>query len=94
MSILGQIERIKANVNEAIVALKKKGATFPADKSDYLTDAINQIKVGKPIEVSTAEAMDAVLANATADNVGTFYRYTGATTEAYENGALYGVTKE
>lgn len=94
MSILGEISRIKGNVNEAIVALKEKGATFTADNSDYLTDAINQIEVGKPIEVSTAKEMDAILANATADDVGTLYLYTGETTDTYENGAIYGVTEE
>lgn len=94
MSILGEIDRIKANVSSAITALKEKGATFYADKSDYLTDAVNQIEVGKPIEVSTAEEMDAILANATADDVGTFYIYTGETTDTYENGAIYGVTEE
>lgn len=39
--------------------------------------------------VKTEAEMDAILANATDDTVGTFYMYIGATTSKYENGAVY-----
>lgn len=41
--------------------------------------------------VKTAEEMDAILANANDDTVGTFYMYIGQTTDKYENGAVYEV---
>lgn len=39
--------------------------------------------------VKTEAEMDAILANATDDTVGTFYMFIGATTSKYENGAVY-----
>lgn len=39
-----------------------------------------------PIEISTADEMNALLETA---EVGSVYKYTGETTETYENGALY-----
>lgn len=44
---------------------------------------------GKVLEVATADEMDAILANATADDVGCGYLYTGETTEAYESYCVY-----
>lgn len=41
--------------------------------------------------VLTAEDMDKILANATAENVGINYMYLGETTEAYKKGAVYTV---
>ena len=43
-----------------------------------------------PIEVSTADEMTALLETA---EVGAIYKYTGETTDTYENGALYVVAK-
>lgn len=48
----------------------------------------------KLLEVATAEQMDAILANANDDTVGTFYYYTGETTETYTNNTLYAVGKK
>lgn len=47
-----------------------------------------------PIEVSTPEEMDAILADASDDDLGKAYIYTGASTDTYEQGALYMITKE
>lgn len=49
---------------------------------------------GAVSEVSTASAMDTILANATDADIGKAYIYTGASTDTYEQGALYMITKE
>lgn len=49
---------------------------------------------GKISEVTTAEEMDAILANATADDVGCGYLYTGETTDAYESYCVYIIREE
>lgn len=49
---------------------------------------------GKPIVVATSADMDAILANATDEDVGEFYLYQGETTETYTNGAVYSIQKE
>lgn len=50
----------------------------------YLKDKL----YGAPIDVATEEEMASILSNATADDNGRIYRYTG-TTGTYVNGALY-----
>lgn len=45
--------------------------------------------VGQPIEVSTVESMDYILQTANDTTVGYIYKYTGASTETYEQGTLY-----
>lgn len=49
---------------------------------------------GKPITVTTSAEMDEILASANDDTVGTFYYYTGETTEKYKNNTLYAVGKK
>lgn len=49
---------------------------------------------GTPIVVETATEMDEILANATDDNIGIFYRYIGETTENYINNTLYAISKK
>lgn len=49
---------------------------------------------GKPITVNTSAEMDAILGSANDDTVGTFYYYTGETTEKYTNNTLYAVGKK
>ena len=44
---------------------------------------------GSLSEISTADAMDSILANATSADVGKAYFYVGETTGAYENNAIY-----
>ena len=53
---------------------------------------LNKIKSGGGggiAEITTADEMDAILANATASDIGKAYLYSGETTEAYENNAIY-----
>lgn len=49
---------------------------------------------GKVSEVATAEEMDAILANATAADVGCGYLYTGETTDTYESYCVYIIREE
>ena len=63
----------------------KDGDTLTAEHMRHIEDGI----AGAIIAVKTAEEMDAILANATEDTVGTFYMYIGETTDKYENGAVY-----
>lgn len=56
--------------------------------------AVSPVSVGSPIVVTSAETMDAILANATEADIGKVYLYKGETTENYENGALYGIEAE
>lgn len=49
---------------------------------------------GGLISISTEADMDAILANATEDDVGKYYVYTGETTDKYESGALYKIEQE
>lgn len=42
---------------------------------------------GAPVEIPTEEQMTAILASAA--EVGGVYKYTGETTDTYENGGLY-----
>lgn len=57
---------------------------------------LNKIKSGGGgdiAEITTADEMDSILANATSADIGKAYLYVGETTEAYENNAIY-VIKE
>lgn len=49
--------------------------------------------LGKPIEVATATEMDEILANASEEDVGTCYKYTGETNSSYKTNALYVITE-
>lgn len=44
---------------------------------------------GAPIPIETEAEMNDILASATEDKVGTIYKYTGTSTDTYEQGALY-----
>ena len=50
---------------------------------------VGTLQVGKPVELSTEAEMDAALSEASEASVGTVYKYTGETTDRYENGAIY-----
>lgn len=63
----------------------KNGDTLTEEHMAHIEDAI----VAAIRAVPTAERMDAILANATPENVGTFYMYIGPTTDKYESGAIY-----
>ena len=47
-----------------------------------------------PIEVSTVTEMNAILSNATSNDIGAVYRYIGETTNAYQNGELYIIAED
>ncbi len=49
--------------------------------------------LGKPIEISSAEELNLIISTATADDIGKIYKYVGATTDSYENGAYYVITE-
>ena len=49
--------------------------------------------IGKPIEVASEEELNLILATATANDIGKIYKYVGATTDSYENGAYYAITE-
>ncbi len=42
-----------------------------------------------PHEIDSAEKMNSILKNATADNVGEVYKYVGGPSDVYEYGQLY-----
>lgn len=75
------------------------GAKFPLMQScDIMVDnngkrldkALEDLaKIAVPIPISTEAEMNAILASATEVSIGAVYRYTGTTTDTYENGALY-----
>jgi len=44
---------------------------------------------GLPLEVSTEAKMNNILSTATESELGKVYKYTGETTDSYENGAIY-----
>lgn len=73
------VENDKAYANEAKEAADRaEAAALKVDKAG------NGIKA-----VVTAAEMDAILANATPENVGSFYMYLGETTDSYRKGAVY-----
>lgn len=69
-----------------------------AENNNQLKECIALAGSGGPsgavAEVGTASEMDALLAKATDADLGKVYYYTGVSTETYEQGALYMITKE
>lgn len=59
-----------------------------------LKQIITRLNSSIPIEVSSEEAMTALLTNATAASVGAIYKYTGSTTSTYTRGELYIIQEE
>lgn len=51
-------------------------------------------KTAVPIPISTEAEMNAILKSATEVSIGAIYRYTGTTTDTYENGALYVIASD
>ena len=47
-----------------------------------------------PVEITTETEMTALLTNATTESIGAIYKYTGETTDTYENGELYILAEE
>lgn len=75
------------------------GLPSPQSRAEaYLQALAEQMKGGgsngKAVEIAAASEMDAILSNATDADLGKVYYYTGASTDTYEQGALYMITKE
>ena len=86
-------------VKEKITKLIRKANDTTGKSDTDLTSGVNSLIAGygnssgtidspKPIEISSESDMLDIIINATADDVGAVYKYTG-TTGIYENGALY-----
>lgn len=75
-----------------------KGKKYYNDKGQLEAGTLTSygaevVSDGKPVTVWSEEEMDAILANATDEDVGTYYEYHGETTEKYESGAVYTIEK-
>lgn len=91
---MATVQSVKAKLQGLID--KSNATTGNSDKD--LTSAVEALVIGYGvgnilIEVSNAEQMDAILAAATDADIGKAYIYTGESTEKYEKGAFYVITK-
>ena len=90
--------------NEIVIRLKEvieyqhpgnKGTIYITEngKHKVLNYEYSEVNVttGLPIEITSSEAMDAVLVT---ENVGKVYIYAGPTNEKYVNGAKYEIMEE
>lgn len=78
------VEAVTSSIDSNIVAENiKKDVTILG-----VTGTLESGSSGTPIDVATEQEMASILTNATADDNGKIYRYTG-TTGTYVNGALY-----
>lgn len=93
MAIADTINSMKTNITNAYNAIQAKGGTIPTNKNlENLSTAINSIEAGGGIEdVATVAALKAKV---TAENIGKFYKYTGASSDGFENNALYQVVRD
>lgn len=92
MAIADTINSMKTNITNAYNAIQAKGGTIPTNKNlENLSTAINSISTGGIEEVSTVAALKAKV---TAENVGKFYKYTGASSDGFENNELYQVVRD
>ena len=92
MAIADTINSMKTNITNAYNAIQTKGGTIPTNKNlTNLSTAINSIPAGGGIEdVATVAALKAKV---TAENVGKFYKYTGASSGGFEKNELYCVVE-
>ena len=96
MAIADTINSMKTNITNAYNAIQTKGGTIPTNKNlANLSTAINSISTGGSgggiEEVSTVAALKAKV---TAENVGKFYKYTGASSSGFESNSLYQVIRD
>lgn len=88
-------EGVKSKLQSLITASNAKTGKSDANLTDAVNTLLEGYKQGEdsplPIEVATADEMTALLETA---EVGAIYKYTGETTDTYENGALYVVEEE
>nr|DAD76312.1 MAG TPA: hypothetical protein [Siphoviridae sp. cttDR14] len=93
MAIADTINSMKTNITNAYNAVQTKGGTIPTNKNlENLSTAINSIEAGGGIEdVATVSALKAKV---TEENIGKFYKYTGASSDGFESNALYQVVRD
>lgn len=88
-------EGVKSKLQSLITASNAKTGKSDANLTDAVKTLLEGYKSGEgsplPIEISTEAEMTALLSTA---EVGSVYKYTGETTDTYENGALYVVEEE
>lgn len=83
---------IEVKYNDAVIASLEAGqsATLQCNGKKMVGDVVvtapKPVDNPLPIEIATADEMTALLSTA---EVGAIYKYTGETTDTYENGALY-----
>ena len=75
-----------------------KGKQYHNEKGELETGTLTSYgdvgsSDGKPVVVESEWEMDEILANATDEDVGSFYVYKGVTTEKYASGAVYTIEK-
>jgi hypothetical protein len=85
-----------ASIETKIDNLRTKINSTTGKSDADLTSSVNSLigMHGKPIGVATEAEMATILEAATADTVGKVYKYTGESTDTYENGAIYIVETE
>ena len=66
--------------------ITENGAAVDVSEYEF---AYANVPQGLPIEVSTEAEMNNILSTATESELGKVYKYTGETTDSYENGAIY-----
>lgn len=97
MAIADTINSMKTNITNAYNAIQTKGGTIPTNKNlANLSMAINSISTGGTggggiEEVSTVAALKAKV---TEENIGKFYKYTGASSDGFESNSLYQVIQD
>lgn len=96
------LSKVTVNVPTPAPSLEEKAVTITENGTTEITPTAGKDGISKvtatvnvpqavPIDVSTANAMTALLVT---DNVGKVYRFTGTTDATYTNGDLYEVVSE
>lgn len=86
------IQSMKTHTANAYNAIQEKGGTVPTNKNlSNLAAGINSIPAGGIEEVSTVAALKAKV---TVENIGKFYKYTGASSDGFESNELYQVVRD
>lgn len=94
MAIADTINSMKTNITNAYNAIQTKGGTIPTNKNlANLSTAINSISTGGSGGIEEVSTVAALKAKVTAENVGKFYKYTGATSGGFETNELYCVVE-
>ena len=96
MAIADTINSMKTNITNAYNAIQTKGGTIPTNKNlANLSTAINSISTGgSGGGIEDVATVAALKAKVTAENVGKFYKYTGASSSGFESNSLYQVIQD